>query len=90
MRHKRSRTHYASIVLIARRQLLRERAILVESFLKAYSEGAALYRKDKSLAFRVLSKYTKTNDENVLEETYRAYALGAIPSASGGIAERHR
>lgn len=70
---------YASIVLIARRQLLRERAPLVESFLKAYSEGAALYRKDKSLAFRVLSKYTKTNDEKVLEETYRAYALGAIP-----------
>ena len=70
---------YASIVLIARRQLLRERATLVESLLKAYSEGAAVYRKDKSLAFRVLSKYTRTKDDKVLEETYRAYALGAIP-----------
>lgn len=70
---------YASIVLIAHRRLLRERAATVESFLRAYCEGVALYRKDKVLSLRILSKYTRTKDDNVLEETYRAYSRSAIP-----------
>lgn len=71
---------YASIVIATRRTLLREQPEMVKSFLKAYVEAIALYRKNKPLAFKVLKNYTKTDDEKILEETHKAYALKAIPA----------
>jgi NitT/TauT family transport system substrate-binding protein len=70
---------YASIVIATRRTLLREQPEMIKSFLKAYVEAIAVYRKNKALAFKTLTNYTKTNDEKILEETHRAYALKAIP-----------
>jgi NitT/TauT family transport system substrate-binding protein len=70
---------YASIVIATRRTLLREQPHMIKSFLKAYVEAIALYRKNKALAFKVLKHYTKTDDKKILEETHRAYALKAIP-----------
>ncbi len=71
---------YASIVIATRRTMLRDQREMIKSFLKAYVEAISLYRKNKPLAFKVLKNYTKTDDEKILEETHRAYALKAIPS----------
>jgi ABC-type nitrate/sulfonate/bicarbonate transport system substrate-binding protein len=47
------------------------------SFLKGYSEGIQKMLADKHFAKRVIQKYTRENDDEILETTYQ-YALDYV------------
>jgi ABC-type nitrate/sulfonate/bicarbonate transport system substrate-binding protein len=47
----------------------------VRRFLRAYIEGAALAKKDKAFATRVLAKYLKTDDREILDDAYERVIL---------------
>lgn len=59
----------------------------VRRFLRAYIEGAALAKKDKAFATRVLAKYLKTDDREILDDAYERvilhFALPPYPTAEG-------
>ncbi|MBI4318727.1 MAG: ABC transporter substrate-binding protein [Chloroflexi bacterium] len=40
------------------------------NFMKAYVEGIAVAKKDRNYAMKVIGEYTKTDDKEMLEETY--------------------
>jgi hypothetical protein len=42
----------------------------VRRFLKAYIEGAVRGQKDKAFAMKTMGRYFRTDDREVLEETY--------------------
>jgi ABC-type nitrate/sulfonate/bicarbonate transport system substrate-binding protein len=61
---------------------------VVRRFLKAYIEAIALAQKDKAFAFKAMSKYFRSEDKDILEESYRAvvkqnFTLPPYPSLKG-------
>lgn len=74
--------------VVTTRRYLKSNEDIVRRFLKAYIEGVALARKDKGFAFKVMAKYFRTEDKEVLEESYNAVvktnlAIPPYPSAQG-------
>jgi ABC-type nitrate/sulfonate/bicarbonate transport system substrate-binding protein len=59
----------------------------VRRFLRAYIEGAALAKKDKAFATRVMAKYLKTDDREILDDAYERVtvhlAIPPYPSVEG-------
>ena len=45
----------------------------VEAFLKGFIEGMRLYKANEALAQRVISKYTRVRDPELLRETYETF-----------------
>jgi NitT/TauT family transport system substrate-binding protein len=58
---------------------MRERADTLRSYLKAYVEGLARFKTDKAFSLKVLAKYSRIDDREMLEETYRHYAVNVMP-----------
>ena len=70
---------YSSLMFVARKPYLaRTRSELV-NFTKAMIEGVALYKSNKEFALKVLSKYMKVQDREVLEENFREYDFPLRP-----------
>ena len=74
--------------VVTTRRFLRTQEETVRRFLKAYVEGAARGQKDKSFALRVMSKYFRTDDKEILEESYETtiksnFAIPPYPSIPG-------
>jgi NitT/TauT family transport system substrate-binding protein len=74
--------------VVTTRRYLKSNEDIVRRFLKAYIEGVALARKDKGFAFKVMSKYFRTDDKEILEESYDSVlktnlAIPPYPSAKG-------
>jgi NitT/TauT family transport system substrate-binding protein len=61
---------YASTGITARRSYVQQRRELVTNYVKAVLEGMARLTKDKDFALEVMSKYLRTGDREVLEQTY--------------------
>lgn len=59
------------------RSYIRAHRDIVLNFLKGYSEGIAKMMQDKPFTKRVLTKYTRDRDEDILETTYQ-YGLDYI------------
>lgn len=53
---------------------LRARPDVVRAFVKAFVEGIAVSKTDKGYTKKVIGKYTKTTDEEILEKTFQEYA----------------
>ena len=64
---------YPMVSIISTRAFLRKDPDAVRAFLKAYAEGTHRFFREKEFALKVLAKYTKTEDREVLESAY-AYA----------------
>ena len=64
--------------LATTRRFVQEAPDVVRGYLRAVVEGIALAKRDRPLAKRVLSQYTKNEDEAVLEETYRLFVEDAF------------
>jgi NitT/TauT family transport system substrate-binding protein len=47
--------------------------------LKAYVEGLRRFKTDKDYSLKVLAKYSRISDRDMLEETYRHYAIKVMP-----------
>ena len=61
---------------------------VVRRFLKAYIEGAARGQKDKNFALKVMGKYFRTDDKEILEESYETtiksnFSIPPYPSIPG-------
>lgn len=70
---------YQSAV-VARKSWIKDNPDTVRKFVKAYVEAIALIKKNKATAEKVLSKYSKTTDQTVLDGTYNAF-VKVLPQA---------
>jgi ABC-type nitrate/sulfonate/bicarbonate transport system substrate-binding protein len=61
---------YASTGVSTRGDIIRDDPDLVRRFLSAEIEAIALMKKDRAFATKVLSKYLRTNDAELLNESY--------------------
>jgi ABC-type nitrate/sulfonate/bicarbonate transport system substrate-binding protein len=73
---------YSSLFFVSRRPyLVKTRADLV-NFSKAMIEGVHVYKSDKEFSLKVLAKYMKLQDREVLEENFREYDFPLKPYPS--------
>jgi ABC-type nitrate/sulfonate/bicarbonate transport system substrate-binding protein len=56
--------------LVTTRRYIKSNEDTVRRFLRAYIEGAARAQKDKAFALKSMGRYFRTDDREVLEETY--------------------
>jgi ABC-type nitrate/sulfonate/bicarbonate transport system substrate-binding protein len=56
--------------VVTTRRFLKSNEDTVRRFLRAYIEGAVRGMKDKAFAMKSMGKYFRTDDQEVLEETY--------------------
>jgi NitT/TauT family transport system substrate-binding protein len=61
--------------VVTTRKYLKTNEETVRRFLRAYIEGAALAKRDKAFASRVMAKYLGTNDRDILDDAYERVIL---------------
>jgi ABC-type nitrate/sulfonate/bicarbonate transport system substrate-binding protein len=61
---------YASTGVATRGDLIRNDPELVKRYLSAQLEAIALMKRDRAFTLKVLSKYLRTTDSDLLSETY--------------------
>ena len=74
--------------IVTRRSYLNSHENLMRRFLKAYIEGVALAKKDSVFAKKILAKYFKSDDREVLDESYewivkQNFSLPPYPAIPG-------
>lgn len=74
--------------LVTTRRFIKSNEDVVRRFLRAYIEGAVRGQKDKAFAMKTMGKYFRTDDREVLEETYELIIKNGfnIPPYPAGIA----
>ena len=74
--------------VVTTRKFLKSNEETVRRFLKAYIEGAVRGMKDKAFAMKTMGKYFRTDDREVLEETYEMVIKNGfnVPPYPAGIA----
>jgi ABC-type nitrate/sulfonate/bicarbonate transport system substrate-binding protein len=74
--------------LVTTRRFIKSNEDVVRRFLRAYIEGAVRGQKDKAFAMKTMGKYFRTDDREVLEETYELIIKTGfnIPPYPSGIA----
>ena len=73
---------YSSLFFVARRSYLTKNHADLVNFTKAMIEGVAFYKSNKEFAMKVLAKYMKVQDRDVLEENFREYDFPLRPYPS--------
>ncbi len=73
---------YSSLFFVARRSYMTKSRADMVNFTKAMIEGVALYKSNKEFAMKVLSKYMKVQDREILEENFREYDFPLRPYPS--------
>ena len=61
--------------VVTTRKYLKTNEDTVRRFLRAYIEGAALAKRDRAFATRVMAKYLGTNDREILDDAYERVIL---------------
>ena len=73
--------------VVTTRRFLKSNEDTVRRFLRAYTEGAVLARRDKGFATRVMAKYLGTQDREMLDDAYervtRYLEIPPYPSVEG-------
>ena len=59
--------------VIASKQFITSSPEAAKNFLKSWVEGIKTFKTDKELSLKVLAKYLKLNDRDVLEKSYEIY-----------------
>jgi NitT/TauT family transport system substrate-binding protein len=62
------------------RQFVRDKRRQLKGFIMALTEGIAVGRANKELAFRIYRKYMKVTEPKLLESMHKNYLLGTIPA----------
>lgn len=70
---------YSSLMFVARKSYLAKNREDVRNYVKAMIEGIHYYKANKEFSLKVLSKYMKINDREVLEENFREYDFPLKP-----------
>ena len=73
---------YSSLFFVARRSYLTKTRPELINFTKAMIEGVAVYKANKEFALKVLAKYMKVQDREILEENFREYDFPLRPYPS--------
>ena len=73
---------YSSLFFVSRRPYLTKTRAELVNFTKAMIEGVALYKSNKEFAMKVLAKYMKVQDREILEENFREYDFPLKPYPS--------
>ncbi|HJU60765.1 MAG TPA: ABC transporter substrate-binding protein [Candidatus Binatia bacterium] len=60
--------------ITATTKYLRERRPVVKSFVQAYAEGLHRYLTDRDFSMRVMRKYLRIDDKEMLDDTYAFYS----------------
>ena len=68
---------YPTVSLVSTRSYVKKDPATVKQFIIAYSEGVHRLFTDKELGMKIIAKYTRTQDREVLESSY-AYATNFI------------
>jgi NitT/TauT family transport system substrate-binding protein len=80
-------TEYHVNGVVTSRSYLRSHEDIVRRFLRAYIEGAARGQRDKSFAMKAMGKYFRTDDRELLEESYdtviKSFSIPPYPSIQG-------
>jgi ABC-type nitrate/sulfonate/bicarbonate transport system substrate-binding protein len=68
--------------IVTRRQFLRGSRDTAKRFLRAWSEGIRVLKTDKEFSSRVLGKYLRVDDPEVLDKSYETYrpVFRSVPS----------
>jgi NitT/TauT family transport system substrate-binding protein len=64
---------YPSMSIVTRRKTVQEDRDTVMRMLKAHIEGIAYFKTHKEFSMKVLSKYLRTNDQELLEGSYAIF-----------------
>ncbi|HWO43863.1 MAG TPA: ABC transporter substrate-binding protein [Candidatus Eisenbacteria bacterium] len=70
---------YSSLFFVARRSYLSKNRADMLNFTKAMIEGIHYYKANKEFSLKVLAKYMKVQDREVLEENFREYDFPLKP-----------
>jgi ABC-type nitrate/sulfonate/bicarbonate transport system substrate-binding protein len=70
---------YSSLMFVVRKSYLAKSREDMKNFVRAMIEGIHYYKANKEFALRVLGKYMKINDREVLEENFREYDFPLKP-----------
>lgn len=70
---------YSSLFFVSRRAYLNKHRADLVNFTRAMIEGVHLYKSNKEFALKVLGKYMKVQDREVLEENFREYDFPVRP-----------
>jgi ABC-type nitrate/sulfonate/bicarbonate transport system substrate-binding protein len=73
---------YSSLFFVSRRPYLAKTRADLVNFTKAMIEGVHVYKSDKEFSLKVLAKYMKLQDREVLEENFREYDFPLKPYPS--------
>ena len=73
---------YSSLMFVARKPYLTKMRAELVNFTKAMIEGVHRYKADKEFSLKVLAKYMKLQDREVLEENFREYDFQTRPYPS--------
>jgi ABC-type nitrate/sulfonate/bicarbonate transport system substrate-binding protein len=69
--------HYPTVSIVSTRSYIKKDPATVRRFLMAYTEGVQRMFKDKPFALKVIAKYTRNTDSEVLDSSY-GYATNFI------------
>jgi len=74
--------------VVTSRRYLKSHEDVVRRFLRAYIEGAARGQRDKNFALKTMGKYFRTDDKEILEESYDTvvksnFSIPPYPSIKG-------
>jgi len=73
--------------VVTSRRYLKSSEDVVRRFLRAYIEGAVRGQKDKNFALKAMGKYFRTDDKEILEESYdtviKSFSIPPYPSIRG-------
>ena len=70
---------YSSLFFVSRKSFLAKSRADMVNFTKAMIEGVHFYKANHEFSLKVLSKYMKVNDREVLEENFREYDFPLKP-----------
>ena len=64
---------YPNNGIIVRREFVRANRDVVKRFLKAWIEGTKIFKTDREVSLKVLGKYLRTKDAEILAKSYEPY-----------------
>jgi NitT/TauT family transport system substrate-binding protein len=64
---------YPNNGIVVRKDFVRTNRDTVKSFLKAWVEGTKIFKTDRDVSLKVLGKYLKTKDAEILAKSYEPY-----------------
>ena len=70
---------YPSMSVVTRRKIIQEDRDTVMRMVRSHVEGIAYFKNHKEFSLKVLSKYMRTDDRELLEGSYEIYRKDFIP-----------